>query len=116
VKIIWQRNRFEFQEEVRYECYNIRQSLKDAGASWDNEHKTWWAPLSANLGGLREIHPTISSEAMAKYSEQESIRSANIQASRATDSDIDIPSPPGLQYLGYQKAGINFALRVFGDL
>jgi SWI/SNF-related matrix-associated actin-dependent regulator of chromatin subfamily A-like protein 1 len=113
VKIIWQRDRFEFEGK---DCYDKRESLKAAGASWDKDNKTWWASLSANLGGLREIHPTISPEAMAKYSEQESIRSANIQASRATDSDIDIPSPPGLQYLGYQKAGINFALRVFGDL
>jgi hypothetical protein len=38
------------------------------------------------------------------------------EASRAEDADIDIPCPEGLAYLGYQKAGILYALRVFGDI
>lgn len=32
-----------------------------------------------------------------------------IEKSRATDSDIIIPVPDGLEYLGYQKAGIEYA-------
>ena len=39
--------------------------------------------------------------------------------SRALDSDIKIPAPPGLAYLPYQKAGIAYALQrkdtLFGD-
>lgn len=39
--------------------------------------------------------------------------------SRATDADVDVPTPPGLAFLGYQKAGIKFALDrpavLFGD-
>lgn len=47
----------------------------------------------------------------------ESDRAAQaILQSRATDSDIDIPVPDGLSYLAYQKAGIAYALRIFGDL
>ena len=38
------------------------------------------------------------------------------EASRASDSDIDVPCPEGLDYLPYQLAGISYALRVFGDL
>jgi hypothetical protein len=113
LKIVWQRDRFEFEGK---DTYDHREELKAVGSSWDKDNKVWWAPLSSNIGRLRPLHPMISPEAMAKYSEQESVRRENIEASRATDAEVDIPSPPGLQYLGYQKAGIQFALRVFGDL
>lgn len=39
-----------------------------------------------------------------------------IEASKAADADIDIPSPEGLEYLPYQKAGIAYALRRDGSL
>jgi hypothetical protein len=35
-------------------------------------------------------------------------------ASRALDSDIEIPAPAGLEYLPFQRAGIAYALRKFG--
>jgi SWI/SNF-related matrix-associated actin-dependent regulator 1 of chromatin subfamily A len=44
---------------------------------------------------------------------------ATVQASRATDAEIDIPVPDGLSYLPFQKAGISYALgreaTLFGD-
>ena len=44
---------------------------------------------------------------------------ANVTASRATDAAIDIPSPDGLEYLPFQRAGIAYALErkatLFGD-
>jgi SWI/SNF-related matrix-associated actin-dependent regulator 1 of chromatin subfamily A len=42
-----------------------------------------------------------------------------VEASRASDADVDIPRPEGLNYLGYQRAGVAFALdrrfTLFGD-
>ena len=35
------------------------------------------------------------------------------EASRATDADIDVPAPAGLEYRPYQRAGIQFALDGF---
>ncbi len=32
------------------------------------------------------------------------------EASRATDAELTLPAPPGLSYLGYQRAGIAYAL------
>jgi hypothetical protein len=116
MRIVWNRDRYEFVDTKKGECYANKEELKAAGASWDNGNKTWWAPAGANLGRLRVLHPTISPEAMVRFEQEDSFRQQNIEASRATDSEIDIPSPPGLQYLGYQKAGIRFALRVFGDI
>jgi SWI/SNF-related matrix-associated actin-dependent regulator 1 of chromatin subfamily A len=37
-------------------------------------------------------------------------RKAAIEMSRATDAVIEVPAPDGLNYLGYQKAGIAFGL------
>jgi hypothetical protein len=113
MKIVWNRDRFEFEGK---DTYDHREEIKAIGGTWDKENKTWWASSGAALGRLRPLHPTISPEAMGKFTEEEASRRQNIEASRATDSDVDIPSPAGLQYLGYQKAGIRFALRVFGDL
>ena len=44
---------------------------------------------------------------------------ATVEASRATDATIDIPSPDGMEYLPFQRAGIAYALgresTLFGD-
>lgn len=41
---------------------------------------------------------------------------AAVAASHAIDADIDIPVPPGLSYLPFQKAGVLYCLKKFGDL
>jgi len=53
----------------------------------------WWQPIDGELARKRD-------EA--------------VEASRATDAAVDIPAPDGLAYMPFQKAGIAFALRVFG--
>lgn len=46
-------------------------------------------------------------------------RDKHLEASRASDSDLDIPAPEGLKYLGFQRAGIAYAKArrgvLFGD-
>ena len=34
-----------------------------------------------------------------------------LEKSRAVDANIDVPAPPGLEYLPYQKAGISYAIQ-----
>ena len=43
-------------------------------------------------------------------------RQATTEASRATDAAIDLPIPAGLELMPFQRAGVSFALRVFGDI
>lgn len=42
-----------------------------------------------------------------------------VEESRAADADVDVPKPEGLEYLGYQRAGIAYAMQrrftLFGD-
>lgn len=77
-----------------------KEKLKAAGIGWSKDRQTdqwevcWWQPLPAEV---------VKAEA------------EKVEASKATDAAVDLPCPAGLAYLGYQKAGIAFALRVFGE-
>src|SRR5579864_8975209 len=42
---------------------------------------------------------------------KEILKKESLQTSRATDAEIEIPRPEGLEYLPYQKAGIAYALQ-----
>jgi hypothetical protein len=114
LRIIWQNNRFEVEGK---DTYDHRETLKIHGFKWDSDKKIWYClPENQRLAGLRPLAPSITQEAKAKYDDLESARQESIAASHATDADVDIPSPRGLHYLGYQKAGILFALKIFGNV
>lgn len=79
---------------------------KDAGFRWDPANKLWWtkdAEKALKLSGYAD-EPTLAriTDTVQKLKE-------DIAASMATDAEIDIPSPDGLEYLPYQKGGIAFA-------
>lgn len=60
----------------------------------DNEWEVcWWRKLPPALVAQRE-------EA--------------VEQSRATDAEISVPCPDGLAYMPFQRAGIRFAIRLFG--
>ncbi len=59
---------------------------KDQNGQWE---LTWWQELSP---------------------EEKQRRAAAVEASRAASSDCDLPRPDGLEYLPFQKAGIQYAL------
>lgn len=75
---------------------NNRETLSQAGvvfSHYNGKHElNWWQELPG---------PTL-------VEKQE-----RIAASRATDSEIDIPCPAGLSFRGYQRAGVEFALGCF---
>jgi len=75
--------------------------LQAAGIGWLKDQDTgvwsvvWWRPI-----------PEGEQQATAD----------TLSASKATDADVVIPANKGLEYLGYQKAGIQFALGRAGTL
>lgn len=75
-----------------------KEALKAAGISWppgqDGKFAEvlWWQQIPAE---------TVKAE------------QAKAEASRATDSAIELPCPAGLAYMGYQKAGIEYCLNIF---
>lgn len=70
-----------------------KDQLKQAGVSVTKQDGSWeccwWLPLSA---------------------EEQQQRKQAIEASRATDADVDLPCPSGQAYLPYQRAGIAYCL------
>ena len=79
---------------------------KEAGFRWDPEAKLWWTNDHRKAESLIDYMAASALDARAAWKE-------TLQASRATDSEIVIPAPDGLEYLPYQKAGIAYALKSF---
>jgi SNF2 family DNA or RNA helicase len=85
----------EVTEQFRQLWRTQKQVLKEAGLGWEVKdgaftgQMLWWA------------NPTAADLEADKVADAES---------RATDADIEVPVPAGLELLGYQKAGIKFAL------
>jgi SWI/SNF-related matrix-associated actin-dependent regulator 1 of chromatin subfamily A len=75
-----------------------KEQLRKAGISPGNFQGKWevcwWQPLPQ--------------EEVAKLQ-------ARVEASKATDAQVEIPCPEGLAYLGYQRAGISFAGRAYQE-
>jgi SNF2 family DNA or RNA helicase len=92
------------------------------GRRFNSEKKNWIAPIESAI----EVSQFISNNGFAaNEATQEILRqhinkaNAILEESKAVSADIEIPKPDGLEYLPYQKAGIQFGLNrlntLFGD-
>lgn len=99
------------RSQNRYEArasFDDRHVLKAAGFRWDAGAKAWWCATEAEVERLRrltevQIHEQAVQDEIAIPSSWEG------HPSCATDGPADIPCPPGLVYLPYQRGGIAFA-------
>ncbi len=72
-----------------------KDAMKALGASWTKDERSgewslvWWQQIDA---------------------EELKRRAEAVKASRATDAQIDLPRPDGLDYMPFQRAGIKYAL------
>jgi SWI/SNF-related matrix-associated actin-dependent regulator 1 of chromatin subfamily A len=89
--------------------YNEREIPKAAGFRWDPEAREWWTPDPSRAAKLVQYADDSCRDELLATREESAKRE---QASRATDVDIDIPRPAGLEYFPFQRAGIAYALRV----
>ncbi len=81
-----------------------KDEVKKLGAKWDVATKTWRIPLSPTLLRWLERHE-VDIPGMSVSSIDEILN-----ASRATETDITVPAPDGLEYRPFQKAGVAWAL------
>lgn len=74
-----------------------KDDLKAAGISIGKDKgewiAKWWEPVD-----------------LTEKAAEEELRAKSLELSKATDADVDLPRPDGLDYLPYQKAGINYSL------
>jgi len=86
-------------------------SAKEAGFKWDHAKKVWWTSDPSKAYRVRKAATeAIATELERLVSHQIKTQETSLALSRATDADIYIPSPEGLCYLPFQRAGIAYAL------
>lgn len=117
------------KEKHRVKSYDLK-TYEGYTATPDSK---WWEWFKKNKEqcralGLRMVPlrcPSCGADGSAKWlvvrvvEETPEERAKLIEQSRAGDSSIEVPCPPGLSYLPYQKAGIDYARNhlnvLFGD-
>ena len=87
--------------------YKEKDIPKGAGFKWNPEKKRWWTDDKEKAVRLIEYADDQTREVFENLQKK---KEEMLAASRATDADIAIPKPNGLDYLTFQKAGIAFAL------
>lgn len=97
----WNGERYEANAE-----YADRMIPKAAGFRWDGRAKQWWTKDHDKANLLIEHANEDTASHINGALER---REASIVDSKATDANVTIPAPSGLDYLPYQRAGIAFA-------
>lgn len=98
MKVTYRNKRFEF-----IGGYEDRYTPKEAGYRWDSHNKVWYAATSGVAEKLEELFDAAAVEAIEKHKQ-------SLSMSSAATADIDIPAPEGLQYMPFQRAGVQYAL------
>lgn len=93
--------------------YEANPVIRAAGGFRWNPAARCWATkdMEAAAKLARFAEPALREELETTVAQARAAAEIAIEASRATDAEVEIPAPAGLAYLGYQKAGIAFALR-----
>lgn len=101
------------QSGTRFEAkasFEDRHVLKSAGFKWDPNARAWWTDAEFNVERLRRLCPDPVEVRQEREQAEIAIPSSwEGHPSCATDGPDDIPCPPGLAYLPYQRGGIAFA-------
>ena len=80
---------------------------KEAKFRWNPDKKEWWTNDLEKAKTLSQYADLFANKEISKRDE---IKQESLTKSRATDSMLDIPSPEGLEYYPFQKAGIEYAI------
>lgn len=84
--------------------YEDRHLPKSAGFRWDPKRKQWWTKDQQIASKLANYADAATQRRFQQAKEE-------VNASRATDAEIVIPAPEGLEYMPFQRAGIAYAVR-----
>jgi len=94
--------------------FSDKDTVKKAGFWWNPGKKCWWTPfekVAANFADVADVSIKDSMMAIKNAGQATvDVKRDKIEASRATDAEIEIPVNDGLKYLPFQKAGIAYSL------
>ncbi len=77
--------------------YETKDFVKSLGFWFDASRKLWYTTDAT-------VAAKLDPNAAGHFAKQ-------VEASKAVDANVDIPRPAGCEYLGYQKAGISYAMQ-----
>ena len=92
---------------VAESTYQEKDILKAARWRWNPDIKKWWTDDRDKAARLIEFADADAQGELQKIAEE---RVAKLNASSATDADIAVPAPEGLEYMPFQRAGIAFGM------
>lgn len=99
--------------------YQNREIAKNAGFRWNPELKHWWTPDPLIAAKLAPVTPETARKRETEFEALTGEKRARIAESRAEALDIELPRPEGLQYLPFQRAGIEYGRKrgntLYGD-
>ncbi len=93
----------QFVLQCRYED---KDTAKSAGMRWNPTARVW---ATNDIVVARKLRQYADEETIKKLEAETEKVKAVIEESRATDSNVSIPAPAGLEYMPFQRAGIAFA-------
>ena len=98
------------QEGKRWEAISAygEWEAKEAGFRWDPSKRRWWTDSKDKAARLATF--AVSPQLQAELETHADAQAEEANAARATDADIAIPAPDGLEYMPFQRAGIAYAL------
>ncbi len=97
---------------------------KNGNAKWKSDDFSWTIPFTIDainiVDELVDRHNlNIAFETYDELLFQTAEKRQKINASKAVDTNLDIPRPDGLEYRGYQKAGVEYGINhkdiIIGD-
>jgi SNF2 family DNA or RNA helicase len=91
-------------------AFQDKDVVKAAGARWNPDRKCWWTDKPEVAEKLAQGDAAAVAAINAERQAAHERTVAAVEASKATNADVEIPVPHGLAYLPYQKAGIAYAL------
>lgn len=91
---------------IKVEDAKLMRKLVKAGWKYDGDAKLWYTPDIAHTLIVEDL---AVGKARKKIKAYRSVRKKDLAPSLKLDSDIQIPKPDGKDYLGFQKAGIEYA-------
>ncbi len=107
------RLRRDGERYVLESTYEERNEPKRARFRWDPAGKVWWTDDKKKAAAFADVADEALRGELCCLARE---RDEALKASMAMAAAVEVPTPTGLDYLPFQKAGIAYALRKFGDI
>jgi len=116
MKMTYNPNESRFEVTFLYSPNAVTYIKSIGGWRWEPARKVWYSDIPRAVATLAEFADPETRERIPQADIDAAkaavkLAAESIETSRATHADVEVPSPVGLEYLPYQKAGVRYALQ-----